>query len=324
MTKREFFDLADKYAGGTSTENESKAFEAYFDKLESKESSLHTWSLSKLEESRLRMMKEINQRKQEPYINTITSKRSLSMPWVVAASIAAFIVAGWFIFNDNQVIEEQLATVAKSTTTSQRASIILPDGTKVRLNIGSSISYPETFTETSREVQLSGEAYFEVTKDAKRPFIITSAGVKTTVLGTAFNLRAYPNEDIDVTVTEGKVKVATSETFQTLTVGQQALYSIQNHELTKRNVEISTYTAWTNPELSFELVPFEEVIASLGRWYHKELTIKAPSDSPCLVRANLENNGLIPILSRLQSIVSFKYKESEQGKIVIENKGCIN
>lgn len=324
MTKQDFFDLADKYANGTSTENESKAFEAYFDKLESRESSLHTWSLSKLEESRLRMMKEINQRRQVSNTNATDNKKSLSIPWFIAASIAVFIVAGWFIFNENQVGEEQLATVAKSTTTSQRTSVILPDGTKVKLNIGSSISYPEKFSETSREVELSGEAYFEVAKDAERPFTITSGDVVTTVLGTAFNLRAYPNEDIDVTVTEGKVKVAVSEALQTLEIGQQALYSVQNHELTKLNVETSTYTAWTNSELSFDLVPFEEVIASLGRWYHKELMIKTPSDSPCLVKANLANNGLIPILSRLQSIVSFEYQESEQGKITIENNGCIN
>ncbi len=218
----------------------------------------------------------------------------------------------------------KLISRTKFTSNVQRSSLTLPDGTKIRLNIGSSISFPEEFSKKYREVQLTGEAYFEVTKDPNRPFIILSGDIKTTVLGTAFNLRAYQNEDIDVTVTEGMVQVESADRLQTLGVGDQAIYSIANNQLTKNKVDVLNYIGWTNPEFTFDMVPFENVLTDLGRWYHKEVIIDGPSSSACLIRANLENNGLIPILSRLQSIVSFQYEKFEEEKVLIKYNGCIN
>ncbi len=322
LTKQEFFNLADKYASGKSTPEESKAFEEYFNAINSKESVISTWSLTKLEESRLRMINAINLRTRDEMPKLKHQRNAYKTYWAIAATIFLVLVSGWFFINSRQ--PEAIALVTKSTTHMQRSTLSLPDGTIIRLNIGSSISFPEEFSKTSRNVHLTGEAYFEVSKDPNRPFIISTGDIKTTVLGTAFNLRAYPNEDIDVTVTEGTVKVESSDNHQTLGVGEQAIYKMAKNQLTKNNVDVLDYVGWTKTEFTFDMVSFEKVVADLGRWYHKEITIEESSPSACLIRANLENNGLIPILSRLQNIVSFEYEKSEEEKILIKYNGCIN
>ena len=129
-----------------------------------------------------------------PQIGVQPKIRRLNWAWSVAAAIAVLLVASWWIF----LRERTPDTFAISTQTNESRSITLPDESKVVLNENSTLSYH--YAGDIRKVVLSGEAFFDVAKDPRHPFVIQSEDVETKVLGTSFNIRAYPDE--------GKVKVS--------------------------------------------------------------------------------------------------------------------
>ena len=130
----------------------------------------------------------------------------------IAAAISLLLVLSYFIINHaGSEAETKPAVVAKieevSTSKGQKLDIELIDGTRIRLNANSKITYPETFTESIREVTLEGEAYFDVARDATRPFIVRTQFANTQVLGTSFNIHTSA-EAVAVTLVEGKVNVS--------------------------------------------------------------------------------------------------------------------
>lgn len=246
-------------------------------------------------------------------------------------AVAAFIIilgAGGYIAGIT--LKHTPAMRVLQTGENQRKSITLADGSRIQMNAQSTLSFPERFTGDTREIALTGEAYFEVAKDPSRPFIITTADVTTTVVGTAFNIHAYAQEDIDVTVTEGKVKVAHLVTNVRggkeqliLQPGEQALFSMQDSSLSKQKVDVAYYTNWQLAEFNFDLIPFNQVLQVLARAYHTKIDVTTlPAQEPCLIKARLPNNdGLEPMLIRLQKLVDFDYT-FQNNILKIHNKGC--
>jgi ferric-dicitrate binding protein FerR (iron transport regulator) len=133
--------------------------------------------------------------------------------WGMAACLLLLIIsyAGFNYWMDHQNasrVSNLPSVMEKRTEYGQKLTVSLPDGSIVKLNAGSSISYPAEFSGNKREVRFSGEGFFEVAKDSSKPFIIESDGIFTKVLGTSFNLRSYSNEGkINVAVVTGKVEV---------------------------------------------------------------------------------------------------------------------
>lgn len=152
----------------------------------------------------------------------------------------------------------------------------LPDGTQVWLNAASSITYPVAFKGNTREVKISGEAYFEVAHDEKHPFIVTMLPKENIsrgsilVLGTHFNVNAYPEESsVRATLLEGKVQVNTAFGKATLAPGEQALMNNKAPQIFKVNVE--QVVAWKNGLFNFNQVSFDEILRQLSRWYDVEI-----------------------------------------------------
>ena len=148
-----------------------------------------------------------------------------------------------------------------STPKGGQYQIILPDGSKVWLNASSSIRFPTAFT-SGRPVTITGEAYLEVAPDKTRPFIVKAAGTEVQVLGTAFNINAYPDEaSVKTTLVEGSVKIAGN----ILKPGQ----AFKNGELVSTNVEQDV--AWKNGLFDFQDKDLREVMRQLARWYNIEV-----------------------------------------------------
>ena len=121
----------------------------------------------------------------------------------------------------------------------------LADGTKVYLNAGSSLRYPVRFTGKRREVTLSGEGYFEVAKDSTQPFVVRAGDVDVRVLGTAFNVNAYPEkETVATTLVEGRVQVNYKTGQQVIQPGMQLVYDKQNGKVDVSVVDTEVYTSW--------------------------------------------------------------------------------
>lgn len=153
----------------------------------------------------------------------------------------------------------------------------LPDGTKVFLNANSSIRYPTSFTEKERRVEVTGETYFEVTHDAKQPFIVLANGIETADLGTAFNINAYNNEPaVTITLVEGAVRVRKGDKLKDLVPRQQL--SVTTDEWKVVTVDTDPITAWTRNEFQLKNTKIEEVMRMITRWYGAEVIFEDKID----------------------------------------------
>lgn len=147
--------------------------------------------------------------------------------------------------------------------------LMLSDGTQVWLNAESSIKYPVRFLKSQREVFVSGEAYFEVSADEKRPFIVNAQNTQVRVLGTAFNLRAYPDEDItQTTLVKGMVSVENEKNARIINPSEQYTYSQSTGQSLLRKVDVRLYTSWKEGIFLFSSQPLSQILNDISRWYN--------------------------------------------------------
>lgn len=153
--------------------------------------------------------------------------------------------------------------------------VVFEDSTEVWLNSETELRYPVHFASNSREVFLQGEAYFKVSRDSRRPFVVRTSRMDTKVLGTSFNISAYPDEmKSHTTLEEGKVEVKEKMTGKIvrLSPGEQAL--LENGRLDVRSVDAHLYSLWRMDRFVFSSESLDEVLKTLGRWYNMEFFFK--------------------------------------------------
>ena len=191
-------------------------------------------------------------------------------------------------------------------------TLLLSDGTRVHLNAMSNFKYPVRFGGNKREVELSGEAFFEVTKDKSRPFVIRTAGMNVEVLGTTFNLNAYENnEKIVTTLVEGSVKINSQITHESrlLSPDEQATFDVSNGQTEIKKVDVNLYTAWKDGNLIFYDARLEDIMTTLSRWYSANVLYRSSSVKDIRFSGNLNRYGDI---NQILDIIS------STGKITIE------
>lgn len=146
--------------------------------------------------------------------------------------------------------------------------LTLADGTRVWLNSATELKYPVEFKGNSRQVFLQGEAYFEVVADMERPFVVTTPGINVNVLGTGFNVMAYPDDaEQAVTLVHGKVGVRTEKQQVILQPDEQYVYQSATHQGTVRRVDVAEYIGWKEGVMNFDSMPLDELTHKLSRWY---------------------------------------------------------
>lgn len=152
----------------------------------------------------------------------------------------------------------------------------LADGTRVWLNSESTLKYPIHFSGNRREVVMTGEGYFEVAKDADKPFIVVVNGVNVRVLGTSFNIAAY-SEKVVTTLVEGKVQLQKGIDSVTLTPDQQGIWQVGNSGFEVKRVEARNYSLWREGVFYFEDVDLETILDAMARWYNVNIFYMNPS-----------------------------------------------
>ncbi|WP_018338829.1 FecR family protein [Butyricimonas synergistica] len=145
--------------------------------------------------------------------------------------------------------------------------LTLADGSRVWLNSMTKFRYPTHFTGTTREVFVEGEAFFSVKKDADRPFIVHTGGVRVKVLGTEFNLSAYPGEKTVTTLAAGKVEVAGESDKVSLQPGEQAIWNNDLKNIEVKAVDAALYSSWIKGVFEFENISLLAITRQLSRWY---------------------------------------------------------
>lgn len=167
--------------------------------------------------------------------------------------------------------EPEMKTI--STPRGKDYELVLSDGTVVLLNADSKITFPTRFTGNCRTVKLVGEAYFKVSKNKHRPFIVETGNLYTKVLGTEFNLKAYPHSDVNVTLIKGSVAVNAEGKEVMLKPGENAEYS-ENKDIEVTTVDTEGYIQWKDGYFYFDNVPLIDVVRDLGRWYNVNIEIR--------------------------------------------------
>ena len=170
--------------------------------------------------------------------------------------------------------------------------LTLSDGTRVWLNSETSIQYPVAFGAKERRVFVQGEAYFEVAKDAKKPFTVQFMSSSVTVLGTSFNIRAYPEEKrSQTTLAEGSGRIYSSGSSMLLKPGEQAEVSALSGEMVKQEVEVKNFTSWKDGRFVFEQQPLEDIMRTLERWYDIRVIFKDEGAKRISLSGNMKRYG---------------------------------
>jgi ferric-dicitrate binding protein FerR (iron transport regulator) len=194
------------------------------------------------------------------------------------------------INNDTVSVTQASANSGKNTMAQviipygKRIEITLADGTRIWLNSGSQLSYPVSFTSNSREVYLSGEAFFDVESDPSKPFQVITDDMKIEATGTRFNVTSYANDPTTQTVLlSGKVSAGKNKRFaRTVDIepGERIAYNKQEDNLMKDRVDVELYASWIDGYLIFDNEPVDEVFRKLERYYNKNILTEKLSGRP--------------------------------------------
>ncbi len=189
----------------------------------------------------------------------------------------------------------------------------LSDGTKVWLNSESELSFPVAFVNNERAVKLRGEAYFEVTANKTKPFVVDVDGQEIVVLGTHFNVSAYADDnEVVTTLVEGKVSVTTMDSAhmqEILLPNEQLVYYHDTHKLIKQNIDTHEYTAWKDGLFIFRQKPLKHIMKVLGRWYDVEVCFAEEELSEFIFAGDLsKSNSLHDFISVMEMEMSVKVK----------------
>jgi ferric-dicitrate binding protein FerR (iron transport regulator) len=170
--------------------------------------------------------------------------------------------------------------------------IVLSDSTRVWLNSETILRFPVQFAGDIRRVELSGEAYFEVAKNAEVPFVVVSDNQQIKVLGTQFNVSSYPDDQqISTTLVEGKVDVSLAgnpETHIVLKPSEQGQFSKENNQMAKRIVDVTPFVAWKDGRFVFHDQPLQDIMKTLSKWYDVEVVFANEGDKSLRFTGNLE------------------------------------
>jgi transmembrane sensor len=211
--------------------------------------------------------------------------------------------------------DSKLITISIAQTDSSKF-VLLSDGSSVWLNSNSSLTYPETFANGERNVQLAGEAYFEVSHDSLHPFKVQTQNIQVKVLGTSFNVRSYSSEtNTETTLVEGKVLIQNEQgnSLATLAPGQMADYDKTSQYLAVRAVDPNGYTAWRHGLIVFTNAGLNDITEKLSELYQVYFIINGASAQHTTYNFSFrKGQSLDKVLEMLSFIAPIKY--NVQGK----------
>jgi len=254
-------------------------------------------------------------------IRTASIQSKMNRLFIVLSKAAAIlfvpILAAALYFYTNQSFSEELLTL--STQKGEHTNVILPDGSKVWLNVDTKLSYPINYGIKSRNLELKGEAYFEVEKNAELPFEITAGNVTTKALGTRFVISAYPeSSEVKSSLVEGSVEVEFKNKFTLLNPGQQLVVTKNKPGFVVKTFDEEYELGWKNNQLVFRLTPFDNVITELEKWYDVNIDYNPASFKSETLTVRFEQyETLENVLKVISKATGFKYSvENKNIKII--------
>ena len=246
-------------------------------------------------------------------------KRFSFIPYLRYVAIVAVILSiGWGGFRLIRSNQEKVLTYTEvHVKNGEHKRIILPDGTSVTLNAGSYLRYPREFITDVRRIEMNGEAFFEVTRDEEKPFLIHTKDADVKVLGTSFNVKAFDmDEQLTVSVQTGKVQVDLPEAMMRLLPDEQFVMDKTKGEFQKRNEDSRLSTVWIKGGLYFNRTPIRTVVNELVRMYNRTIEFAPGAEYDDYIYGEHDNKSLEAVLKSIQYSTDIKYR-IENDKIVL-------
>ncbi len=208
-------------------------------------------------------------------------------------------------------LEAILVYEEHATPPGVKSTLTMHDGSKVILNSGSTLKYVKNFNADKRILYLTGEAFFEVMKDSIRPFSVISGDVVTTALGTSFNIRAYKNEDINISLLTGKVAIdvwtINSESVH-LEKGEALKVDLEAGKVLKGSFDIDQEIGWTQKKIIFNKIKLPEAIRILENWYGVKFMLQNRPDPNLKLVGSFHDELLENVLLGLSYTARFEFK----------------
>ncbi|WP_408030357.1 FecR family protein [Tenacibaculum xiamenense] len=320
MHTEQFKKLIEKQLQGTLTKEEEKVFHEFENKLLKQNEN----KVFEDDQHRNRIKSDIK--------SSIARRKKRVLTFKIlkaAASIAILFSLASLYFLNNTHNEQQIEIAqndVKETQYGQKFTLTLSDGTIVKLNSDSRIIYPKKFSGSTREIELEGEAFFDVAHNPDKPFIIKTGDLSTKVLGTSFNIQAYKeSKNIEVTLATGKVALYNKNKLTSnLTPSEQASFSKTSGELNIKKVDISKYIEWKEGVLRFENTSLAEASIKLEKWFGVQFKFENDQIKNCHFTGVFKNESLQNILDNISFIKpNITYKFNNDKNVTI-NGNCTN
>lgn len=273
---------------------------------------------------------EATVRESQPEIVPLHSSRFRKITWIAAASVLLIVMAA-VVFNQDKpatpVAQAPRFTDSITTQNGNRSHLILPDGSRVWLNSGSRLLYQKDFTGRLRQVELIGEAYFDVVKMPEKPFIVHAGGVRIKVLGTSFNVKCYPKDKrVETTLLHGAVAVSHADDptqgnillkpneklslprqFPVTVTEKTAGFLVEKIDTSVQPSRLPE-TAWVYNRLEFRNDDFETLAVKMERWYNVQIVFNEERLKKLRFIGSFENETVNEALAALQAVSRFNYK----------------
>jgi ferric-dicitrate binding protein FerR (iron transport regulator) len=238
-----------------------------------------------------------------------TLRRRIRISLAVAAIIILLLSAGGIYIIGNYKVFTKTYT-ENIVPNGEKSHVILPDGTKAFLNSGTILRYDNLFGKRTRNLELVGEAYFEVIPNTKLPFIINTKEISVEVIGTKFNVMAYADDNlVETTVKEGKVSVTENNGSGSLllTANQKATFNKNTRLLLLNNVNPELYISWKEDILTFDNENFANVIKKLERWYDVSIHVEGKDSITDRYTLTIKNESLTDVLKLISLTTNITY-----------------
>lgn len=242
--------------------------------------------------------------------------------WIASAAAVLLLLLGvWVVRQIPAEAEMQQYT----TAAKEKREVLLPDGSKVWLNENSSLAYAKSFSVDDRQVQLTGEAFFEVQKAEGKRFTILAGGTITEVIGTSFNINAYAKQPVSVQVVAGRVAFADAQKEEAVFLGpgEEATFggAGTTAQLQKQEIVDQNFRAWQSNELHFANTSLEQLSQTLSSYFDRDIQLQHPALGNCRFTATFENPSLDEVLEVLRLTGNFTITQTPSGYL-ISGQGC--
>jgi transmembrane sensor len=245
-----------------------------------------------------------------------------AFPWfkMAAALLLLVLCSGAIIFSIARWKSVEPLLTEVKTRSGERVSVMLPDGSSITLNENSTLRYPASFPNNKREVHMSGEVFFDVTKDPSRPFVIYTGALKTEVLGTSFNIKEN-NHKIQVTVATGKVKISEGSQEQILLPNDGIVFDKKTQSMTRQQVSLEQTLAWVTNTIIFDNTSLIEAAAILEKRFSVSVHFENNAIQKCTITGKFKNETLEHILKAIAFSTGVHYSVGDKA-VAFTGKGC--